>query len=46
MTTAYGLNHYFINQKLILARFPKAAETIENEKNDTLEIINNLLGFS
>ena len=29
VTTAYGLNHYFINQKLILAGFPKAGETIE-----------------
>ncbi len=30
VTTAYGLNHYFINQKLILAGFPKAGETLEN----------------
>jgi hypothetical protein len=33
VTTAYGLNHYFINQKLILAGFPKACKTIEARSN-------------
>jgi hypothetical protein len=29
VTSAYGLNHYFINQKLILSGFPKAGEIVE-----------------
>ena len=29
VTIAYGLNHYFINQKLILAGFSMAGENIE-----------------
>jgi hypothetical protein len=29
VTTAHGLNHYFINQKRILAGYPKFGETVE-----------------
>ena len=29
VTSAYGINNYFINQKLILSGFPKAGEVVE-----------------